>query len=93
MLTLKYNREVIVTQSFNESTLDIYVQPQDTEYVYTGPPATSIDQSRRLLRPKSGGSIGSFSRLAGDKPAANYNLTWEVIDESSEHVDIQLTFE
>ena len=27
VLTLKYNREVVITQSFNETTLDIYVQP------------------------------------------------------------------
>ena len=88
VLTIKYSREAIVTESFNETTLDIYVKPQDTEYVYTGP----IDQIRRNLKPKGAGSRAGLSRLVGGESTANYNLTWEVIDESDDHVDIQLYF-
>ena len=71
------------------------MKPQDTEYVYTGP----IDQIRRILKPKGAGSRAGLSRLTGSESTAtgsestaNYNLTWEVIDESDDHVDIQLYF-
>ena len=92
VLTLGWNRETGYTESFNETTLDIYVQPYDTDYFYTGPTLTMIDETendeeaRRFLRPR--GRLGGFGTSS-----ANYNLTWEVIEETPDHVLIQLYFE
>ena len=30
LVSLKFNREVILTETFNETTVDIYVQPADS---------------------------------------------------------------